>query len=128
MRPEAGAGPGRRQVWRAGEEAAWRLLRARGYQLLERNYRCRLGELDLVLRRGRELVFAEVKTRITSEYGSPAEAVTPAKRRRLGRLAAHYVAYRVGRECRWRLELVEVRMDAKGRVREVSVLPLDPAD
>jgi len=57
-----------------------------------RNWRCREGEIDLIVRRAGELVFCEVKTRTSDRFGTAAEAVTPAKQRRLRLLAARYVA------------------------------------
>jgi putative endonuclease len=56
-----------------------------------RNWRCRLGELDLILRQGRTFVFCEVKSRTTDAYGIPAEAVTRQKRARIRRLAARWI-------------------------------------
>ena len=81
----------RRALGAAGEERAAAWYEARGYAILHRNWRCRDGELDLVARRGRELVFVEVKARRTDRFGTPAEAVTPHKQRRLRRLAGCYV-------------------------------------
>jgi putative endonuclease len=60
--------------------------------VVARNWRSRSGEIDLIARRGRLLVVCEVKTRSSTAYGSPAEAVTPVKRRRLRRLAAEWLA------------------------------------
>jgi putative endonuclease len=60
---------------------------AQGFLVLDRNWRCRDGEIDLVCRRSHLLVFCEVKTRSSPAFGSPAEAVTPVKQRRLRRLA-----------------------------------------
>jgi putative endonuclease len=74
-----------------GEEAVAAWYRARGYDVLARNWRCREGELDLVAARGRQLVFCEVKTRSSTAFGAPVEAVTPAKQRRLRRLAARWL-------------------------------------
>ncbi|MET0727416.1 MAG: YraN family protein [Acidimicrobiales bacterium] len=71
------------------QAAAWYL--ARGYEVVARNWRCRDGELDLVVRRRSELVFVEVKTRRTDRFGVPAEAVTAAKQRRLRRLGTRYL-------------------------------------
>lgn len=71
----------------AGEDAAERWYRAHGYDVLDRNWRCREGELDLVCRGGGVLVFSEVKTRSSLAFGHPAEAVTVAKQRKLRTLA-----------------------------------------
>ena len=72
---------------RQGEDLAAAYLAAQGYRLVQRNYRCRLGEIDLVAWDGRELVFIEVKTRSTRTFGSSAEAVSSQKQARLLRLA-----------------------------------------
>jgi putative endonuclease len=82
----------RRRLGAAGESAAAAWYVAHGYELLDRNWRCAAGEIDLVLRKGTTLVICEVKTRSTLAYGCPAEAVTPAKRVRLRRLAASWLA------------------------------------
>ena len=62
---------------------AGRFLQEKGYRLLDANYRCRWGEVDIVAQEGDELVFAEVRTRRGAEYGTPEESVTVAKSRRL---------------------------------------------
>ncbi|HEX2234714.1 MAG TPA: YraN family protein [Actinomycetota bacterium] len=82
----------RQPLGRAGEEAAARLFRRQGFTVLDRNWRCCLGELDLVARRGGLLVFCEVKTRRSSSYGEPFEAVGPRKQARLRRLAGRWLA------------------------------------
>jgi putative endonuclease len=70
---------------------------AAGYEVLDRNWRCRDGELDLVVRRGTTLVFCEVKTRSGRTFGEPFEAVTRTKRSRIRRLAARWLRERNGR-------------------------------
>lgn len=66
-----------------GEDLAAEHLRTKGYRILGRNIRVgRMGELDLVVERGGKIIFVEVKTRQTSEYGPPEEAMTPGKRQR----------------------------------------------
>ena len=77
-----------RSVGAYGERLAAQRLVGTGMVLLDRNWRCDAGEIDLVLRDGEVLVFCEVKTRSTAAYGHPLEAVTPAKAARLRRLAA----------------------------------------
>ncbi len=82
--------------------AAW--YRAHGYEVLARNWRCREGELDLVASSGPHLVFCEVKTRSSTAYGTPVEAVTRAKQLRLRRLAARWLqeqAHTAGRQIRF---------------------------
>lgn len=77
-----------------GEDRAAAWYEARGYQVLDRNWRCRSGEIDLVVQRGPQLVFSEVKTRQGRAFGEPFEAVTPAKQLRLRRLAAEWLRSR----------------------------------
>ena len=66
-----------------GEDAACRYLRRRGYKILDRNYACRLGEVDIVARKGRFVVFVEVKLRKNADFGAAAEYVTAAKQQRV---------------------------------------------
>ena len=80
----------RRRIGAAYEEQAAEYLEAHGYEILERNFRCRLGEIDLIAREGKVLVFLEVKYRRTDSCGSPAEAVTLPKQRTICRVADYY--------------------------------------
>ncbi len=80
------------ELGRAGEKAAADLLRSRGYQIVGAGFLARRGELDLVCRRGRELVVVEVKTRSSNAFGTPLEAVGTRKRRALMAAAAEYRA------------------------------------
>jgi putative endonuclease len=75
-----------------GERVAVRTLEAAGMHVLDRNWRCRRGEIDIVALDGRTVVFCEVKTRRTATFGTPAEAVGPVKVRRLRGLAAAWLA------------------------------------
>lgn len=75
-----------------GEELALRYLQQKGYRILDRNFRCRLGEIDLVARDGDCLVFVEVRTRSSSKYGLPQESITTAKKKKLRRLAQFFLA------------------------------------
>lgn len=103
---------------RWGEDLAARHLTDAGMQVLDRNWRCARGELDLVARdRDGTVVFVEVKTRSGTGFGSPAEAVTPAKAKRLRRLA-----------CLWLLEhrqpgAAALRFDVVGIVRLPGQVP-----
>jgi putative endonuclease len=105
-------GAGRRnQLGAYGETAAARHLVDGGMVLLDRNWRCELGELDLVLREGRTLVVCEVKTRSSTRFGAPLEAVTEAKAARLRRLAARWLADHAVRPDDVRIDLVGVLAD-----------------
>jgi putative endonuclease len=81
----------RRALGLSGEERAVAWYEAQGYDLVARNWRCREGELDLILRAGRLYVFCEVKTRTGDLFGAPVEAVTRAKQDRVRRLAARWL-------------------------------------
>jgi putative endonuclease len=81
----------RRSLGARGEEAVASWYEARGYEVLNRNWRCREGELDLVVRDGRKFVFCEVKTRTTDAFGAPVEAVNRTKQMRVRRLAARWL-------------------------------------
>lgn len=100
-----------------GEALAARHLRDRGMVVLDRNWRCDLGEVDLILRDGRVLVFCEVKTRSSLAYGSPLEGVTEQKAARLRRLAARWLADHDWRPRDIRLDLVGVLVPATGRAQ-----------
>lgn len=87
----------RRARGRWGEDLAARHYRRAGFEVIDRNWRCRHGELDLVARRGRLVVFCEVKARRSAAYGGPYAAVDGRKQRRIRRLAALWlVAHDVG--------------------------------
>ena len=87
-------GPAKRALGTAGEDLAAAWYEARGYEVVARNWSCRAGELDIVLRRARLHVFCEVKARSSGAFGLPAEAVGPLKQARVRRLAALWFADR----------------------------------
>ncbi|HET7358352.1 MAG TPA: YraN family protein [Nocardioidaceae bacterium] len=97
-----------------GEGLAARHLTGQGMVLLDRNWRCELGEIDLVLRDGPALVVCEVKTRSSTAYGSPLEAVTGKKAARLRRLAARWLAEHPVRAAEVRLDIVGVLLADRG--------------
>lgn len=90
-----------------GEHLAGEYLTGLGYAVLDRNWRCAQGEIDIVARDGRCLVFCEVKTRRSTAFGTPVEAVTPAKAARLRRLAVQWVREH-------RVRVAELRIDVVG--------------
>ena len=103
----------RSQLGDWGEEAAGRFLQGQGFAILDRKYRCRWGEIDLVARDGEELVFVEVRTQRTAAFGTPEESVTTAKARRLLATCQDHMqkhpADQPEADTRWRIDLVSVR-------------------
>jgi putative endonuclease len=104
----------RRELGRYGEAYAARHLTEQGMVVLDRNWRCLAGEIDLVLREGDVLVVCEVKTRSSTAFGAPLEAVTPAKAERLQRLAAMWIEERGIRPAGVRIDVVGVLMRPRG--------------
>jgi putative endonuclease len=94
---------------RFGEDVAARYLADAGFEILERNWRCRDGEIDIVARDGPALVFCEVKTRSGTGFGLPADAVGRAKVARLRRLAARWLAERRPDHADLRFDVVSVQ-------------------
>ncbi|HZU74330.1 MAG TPA: YraN family protein [Acidimicrobiales bacterium] len=86
----------RRQLGAQGEDLAAAWYEGRGYQVVARNWRCRDGEIDLVVRHGRVFVFCEVRARTTDAFGAPVETVTRTKQARLRRLAARWLEDEAG--------------------------------
>jgi putative endonuclease len=112
-----------RQLGAYGEELAVRYLTGRGMTLLERNWRCDQGEIDVVLRDGDTLVVCEVKTRSSADYGSPHQALTAEKWERVRRLAARWMRERgVYAPGGVRIDLVAIIRPSRGpsRVEHVA--------
>lgn len=105
----------------SGEEEAARYLKRKGYRILSRNYRCRLGEIDLVALKRGTLVFCEVKARNDKAFGEPFEAVSQYKQERLRRLAESYLLEnRQKRELNYRFDVISILFANGGRVEELT--------
>lgn len=111
----------RRRLGNFGESVATTHLTRLGYAIVCRNWRCPVGELDIVVRDGHQLVFVEVRTRRCAPYGSAEESVTPAKQARLIELAYTYLdAHNLDETTSWRIDVVAVGIDRTGRVEYVN--------
>ena len=111
----------RTKLGTAGEGIARRHLEATGYALREANYRCRWGEIDLVMEREGTLVFVEVRTKRGGAFGTPEESVTTAKQRRLAATAFHYLEEH-GLDVPFQIDLVAIVMSTRGVVERVTHL------
>ena len=107
-------GPQNLSLGRYGERVAERMLVAKGMTLIDRNWRCPAGEIDLVLRDGDVLVVCEVKTRRGTAFGHPLEAVDPAKAQRLRELALHWLAAHDVKPAGIRIDVVGVLQRGRG--------------
>ena len=94
-----------------GEERACELLKKNGLKIVERNYRCPSGEVDIIARDRKTLVFVEVKTRASEDYGEPSRAVDRAKQRHIPRTALYYIARHNWEDKPVRFDVVEVLPD-----------------
>jgi putative endonuclease len=100
-----------------GEEVAAAFLTARGFRILERNYRCKGGELDIVARApgDKSLVFVEVKARRGLAYGVPQLAVTPFKQRQISKAALTWLVHNRQQDAPARFDVIAILLDAEGR-------------
>jgi putative endonuclease len=106
----------RRRLGNAGEDAVAAWYQTAGYRVIDRNWRCRDGELDIVVTRGDTLVFCEVKTRASTRFGVPVEAVTATKQRRVRMLAARWLAEHNTRRRTLRFDVASVMRGADGQL------------
>ena len=112
----------RMRLGKWGEGVASRFLQDIGYQVLETNYRCRWGEVDIVAREGDDLVFVEVRTRSSGQFGTPEESITPAKGQRLVATAQDYLQRHVEDSPEWRIDLIAIRLGRGRRVEDIAHL------
>lgn len=112
----------RRSLGHFGEVVAEGHLRRSGYKIVARNWRCQLGEIDLIAREGGDWVFVEVRTRRNRHCGTPEESLTRTKQRRLLLLGQTFLQERNLEDVSWRIDLVAVEVDRAGRPARVQVL------
>ena len=105
-----------------GERTAARYLEERGYHILDTNYRCPWGEVDLIAQKGDCLVFVEARTRKGDSFGTPAESVTPQKQERLISTAETYVQALESPPTEWRIDLITITIGAKNKAPQLEHL------
>lgn len=111
------------QLGRWGENVAATHLESIGYKILSRNWRTRHGEIDLVAQIEETIAFVEVKTRRGKNFGLPEEALTDKKANRLTRLAQEYMVQHDLDDVDWRIDLVAVELDQKGKLLRCEHIP-----
>jgi putative endonuclease len=97
-------------------------LQGLGYVILERNYRCEYGEVDIVARDGERLAFVEVRARRGTAFGTPEESVTPRKQQRLATVARNYLEEKDLHDVSWGIDVVAVEFTRAGVLRRIDLL------
>ncbi len=112
----------RRALGQLGEDIAVRHLERLGYVILQRNYRCPLGEVDIIARKKDRLAFVEVRARRGTGFGTPKESVTLRKQARLARVARHYLQEHGWSDMDWGIDVVAVQMTPRGNLEHVELV------
>ncbi len=99
----------KKELGKKGEEIALRFLKKKGYRLIEKNYVCKMGEMDIIAKEKDTLVFIEVKTRTSTEFGPPQLAVNSRKQRQLSKVALNYLNEKRLKDVKARFDVVSVR-------------------
>jgi putative endonuclease len=109
----------KKELGKKGEEVAFRFLKKRGYRIVEKNYVCRMGEMDIIAKEKDTLVFIEVKTRTSTHFGPPQLAVTFSKQRQLSKVALNYLKEKHLEEAKSRFDVVAILIGQKGEEIEL---------
>ncbi len=112
----------RKDTGNLGEKLAKDFLKKRGYRVLETNCRYPEGEIDIVARHKDFLVFVEVRTKRSLAFGSPEESITWTKRGRMRAAAAHYQQTHDNLPPLWRIDVVAVELDQKGKPSRIELI------
>ena len=105
-----------------GEKLAVDFLRKKGYHIVTVNFRCRLGEIDLIAREGNTTVFVEVKTRGSLEFGMPEESVTSGKQKQILKAALFYLKGKSLLDVNCRFDVVSIVVENNGKVKRLSLI------
>jgi len=100
---------------KTGEDLASKYLQAQGYKILQRNFKCKIGEIDIVAIEKDTLVFVEVKTRLSKEYGLPEEAVTPWKIKVISRVGEYFKMLNPKLPVQLRIDVVSILLSPGGK-------------
>lgn len=112
----------RQRTGQLGERLASEKLVAQGYEIVARNYRCYAGEMDIIARDGECYAFVEVRARRGKSCGTPEESITPTKQRRLINVAESYLQEHALHDVDWRIDVVAVEWERRGRLLRVEVI------
>jgi putative endonuclease len=109
----------KKELGKKGEEVALRFLKKKGYRIIETNYVCKLGEMDLIAEEKDTLVFIEVKTRTSMHFGPPQLAVTQFKQRQMSKVALNFLKEKKLEDVKARFDVVAILLGQKGEEIEL---------
>ena len=112
----------RRDIGALGEKLAVKFLKKKGYKIIESNFRCREGEIDIVARRKDYLVFVEVRTKTSTGFGTPEESITSSKKEKLINLAYTYIQNHHDLPSLWRIDFIAVELNEKGKADRIELI------
>ena len=104
----------KKELGKKGEDLAVRFLKKKGYHIIERNYVCKMGEMDIIAREKDILVFVEVKTRTSTMFGPPQLAVNPKKQSQMSKVALHFLKEKKLEDVKARFDVVAILLGPKG--------------
>jgi putative endonuclease len=112
----------RRDTGIIGERLAGDFLKKHGYRLIETNYRCPHGEIDIVARHKDSLAFVEVRTKKSLKFGSPEESITPSKKEKMRAAAYHYLQTHDNLPQSWRIDVVALELDGRSKLSRAELI------
>jgi len=112
----------RQEVGKLGEKTAQKFLKKRGYRIRETGFRCRHGEIDIVAQQKDYLIFVEVRTKSSLDFGTPEESITAAKKKKLITLALTYTSTHQNLPSLWRIDVVAIELDDKGKPKRIELI------
>ncbi len=112
----------RKETGQRGEKFALYYLKKHGYKIIETNYRCRYGEIDIVSKRKNCLVFTEVRAKTRLEYGIPEESITETKARHLRATAYQYLESHENLPDQWRIDFIAIEMDDNNKLKRINLI------
>ena len=112
----------RRETGILGERLAKDFLKKKRYRIIETNFKCQYGEIDIIARKNEYLVFIEVRTKTSCEFGSPEESITPMKKDKIIASASSYINTHQTGTNSWRIDFVAIEVDQKGKLVRAELI------
>lgn len=112
----------RQETGKLGEKLAQKFLKKKGYRILETDFRCRMGEIDIVAQQKDYLVFVEVRTKSSLDFGTPEESITQSKKEKIINSALTYISTHQNLPLLWRIDVVAIEVDQKGKSKRIELI------